>query len=125
MDEFVGGPRRIGLGQDGPRLRVLPSGSNRQLLQGEIEDRHVVCGPVGSGVAGAQDGGQGLLVGVGPGRGAAVSGSPFPQPALRTRRAALTAPGSPRARVSRLPDSIPLPSLPTVRGWLPPGTDSD
>src|SRR5207244_11024923 len=100
-------------------------GGHRQLRQGPLQDPKVIGYGVGPGVARTQHAREGFIVGVGPGRGAAVSGSPFPQPALRTRRAALTAPGSPQAHVSRLHDSILLPPLPTVRGWLPPGTDSD
>ena len=41
-----------------------------------------------------------LAVGVGPGRGASLAAGPFPRPALRTRRAAFTAPGAPQVHAA-------------------------
>ena len=52
-------------------------------------------------VADAVEGGE-----VGPGRGSGVATGRFPGPPARTRRAALTAPGSPRALIAGQPPVV-------------------
>ena len=48
------------------------------------------------------------VVGVGPGRGVGISANPFPRPALRTRRANLSATGSPRIHATVAVMSVSL-----------------